>query len=116
MRNDNSSRFGKFLEIQFDEMGAIVGARISEFLLEKSRVVKQEKNERNYHVFYGLLRSATPELKKKLGLKSIQSYKYLAQSGKDIANTVDDEALYEMLQVCASSLSLYIQCLIFRLH
>lgn len=52
LRNDNSSRFGKFIEIQFDHHGKIVGAEIMNFLLEKTRIVSQSIGERNYHIFY----------------------------------------------------------------
>lgn len=55
LRNDNSSRFGKFIEIQFDHHGKIVGAEIMNFLLEKTRIVSQSIGERNYHIFYQVL-------------------------------------------------------------
>lgn len=63
--NDNSSRFGKFTKIWFDD-GKIVGAELEHYLLEKARLVGQGRNERNYHIFYFLLRGATPEERKLL--------------------------------------------------
>ena len=61
--NDNSSRFGKFTKIWLDD-GKIIGAELEHYLLEKARIVGQGRNERNYHVFYFLLRGSTPEEKK----------------------------------------------------
>ncbi len=57
VRNDNSSRFGKFVEIFFDDRNSIVGANINSYLLEKSRIVSIAKGERSYHSFYALVNS-----------------------------------------------------------
>ncbi|KAN0033402.1 hypothetical protein ACTA71_002829 [Dictyostelium dimigraforme] len=91
LRNDNSSRFGKFIEIHFNEMGSIIGAKILTYLLEKSRIVRQVYNERNYHIFYQLISGASEELKEKLNLKTIEEYSYLNKSGCFEIEGVSDE-------------------------
>jgi len=68
IRNDNSSRFGKFIEIDIENTGLISGARIINYLLEKSRIIRQAEGERNYHIFYQLLRGGDKALLKEIGL------------------------------------------------
>ena len=80
LRNDNSSRFGKFIEVQFNAAGYISGAIISVYLLEKSRTVQVVKDERTFHIFYQLLEGAPKEWVKKLHLGKPSDYKYLTQS------------------------------------
>ncbi|CAL5207918.1 unnamed protein product [Lathyrus oleraceus] len=80
LRNDNSSRFGKLIEIHFSETGKISGANIQTFLLEKSRVVQCNEGERSYHIFYQLCAGAPPSLREKLNLKNAEDYKYLKLS------------------------------------
>ncbi|CAG5861859.1 unnamed protein product [Menidia menidia] len=77
IRNDNSSRFGKYIDINFTKNGAIEGARVEQYLLEKSRVCRQAPEERNYHIFYYMLMGMTPEQKKILSLGKADEYKYL---------------------------------------
>ncbi|CAI0387787.1 unnamed protein product [Linum tenue] len=79
VRNNNSSRFGKFVEIQFDKNGRISGAAIRTYLLERSRVCQIASPERNYHCFY-LLCASPPEEREKFKLGSPSSYHYLNQS------------------------------------
>ncbi|CAL4069628.1 unnamed protein product, partial [Meganyctiphanes norvegica] len=80
VKNDNSSRFGKYLEVFFKE-GIITGAKITEYLLEKSRIVTQAPEERNYHVFYEMLNGLPEERKAKYGLTTAEKYFYLNQGG-----------------------------------
>ena len=75
--NDNSSRFGKYIDIFFNKAGTIEGAKIQQYLLEKSRIVHQNTNERNYHIFYCMLAGLSSEHKAKLDLKDASHYKYL---------------------------------------
>lgn len=93
VRNDNSSRFGKFTEIQFNEAGRISGAAIRTYLLERSRVVNVNDPERNYHVFYQLCDGASEEEKAALHLKPASEFRYLNRSScfelKGISNAED---------------------------
>lgn len=83
VRNDNSSRFGKYIEIRFTPEGAIQGARIQQYLLEKSRIVFQSRDERNYHIFYAMLAGLSVQERARLQLEeqSPSQYHYLAQGG-----------------------------------
>ncbi|XP_046820082.1 myosin heavy chain 95F isoform X1 [Vespa crabro] len=76
-RNNNSSRFGKFMEVHFDAKCQVVGGYISHYLLEKSRVCLQSPDERNYHVFYMMCAGAPPELRSKLGITKPDDFHYL---------------------------------------
>ncbi|XP_012276593.1 myosin heavy chain 95F isoform X2 [Orussus abietinus] len=76
-RNNNSSRFGKFMEVHFDAKCQVVGGYISHYLLEKSRVCLQSPDERNYHVFYMMCAGAPPELRAKLGITKPDDFNYL---------------------------------------
>uniref|UniRef100_A0A8D0G5J8 Myosin motor domain-containing protein n=1 Tax=Sphenodon punctatus TaxID=8508 RepID=A0A8D0G5J8_SPHPU len=87
VRNNNSSRFGKYFEIQFSRGGEPDGGKISNFLLEKSRVVNQNPGERSFHIYYQLLEGASPEQQENLGITSPDYYYYLNQSA---AYKVDD--------------------------
>ncbi|KAK5942010.1 Myosin type-2 heavy chain 1 [Knufia obscura] len=91
-RNDNSSRFGKYIEIMFDKNTDIIGARIRVYLLERSRLVFQPLKERNYHIFYQLVAGATDQERQELGILPVEQYDYLSQGGDPKIDGVDDAA------------------------
>ncbi|KAF0720636.1 Aste57867_150 [Aphanomyces stellatus] len=106
LRNDNSSRFGKFIEIQFDKHGKIAGAEIMNFLLEKTRIVTQSLDERNYHIFYQLLAGASDELRQNLDLKQPQDYEYLRKSGCFVLPSKNDKDEFDLTTRCMTSIGI----------
>ena len=99
VRNNNSSRFGKFIRIEFTRSGHIAGAYIDWYLLEKSRVVKTNSNERNYHVFYQLLRGADSRLQQDLLLYGLDVGDFLyTREGNDTIGGISDEAEWRGLR------------------
>ncbi|KYO21220.1 hypothetical protein Y1Q_0001487 [Alligator mississippiensis] len=89
-RNDNSSRFGKYIEIGFDKRYRIIGANMRTYLLEKSRVVFQAEEERNYHIFYQLCASAALSEFKTLRLGNANYFHYTKQGGNPVIDGIDD--------------------------
>uniref|UniRef100_A0A3Q1CJU4 Myosin VIIBb n=1 Tax=Amphiprion ocellaris TaxID=80972 RepID=A0A3Q1CJU4_AMPOC len=97
IRNDNSSRFGKYLEIFFNKDGVIEGARVEQYLLEKSRVCHQALEERNYHIFYCMLAGITAEEKKNLSLGNAKEYKFLTKGDCILCEGRDDAKDYDRI-------------------
>ncbi|KAK5935269.1 hypothetical protein CgunFtcFv8_020645 [Champsocephalus gunnari] len=95
VRNNNSSRFGKYFEIQFSSGGEPDGGKISNFLLEKSRVVMRNPGERSFHIFYQLIEGATAEQKGTLGITSLDYYTYLNQSGSYKVDDINDKSDFQ---------------------
>ncbi|GMH51430.1 hypothetical protein TrLO_g7662 [Triparma laevis f. longispina] len=81
LRNDNSSRFGKLMEILFDYGGSITGGRVTSYLLEKIRVTQPKEGERNFHIFYQLCAACSRGEYEELGLGTPDCYSYLLRSG-----------------------------------
>ncbi|XP_059711231.1 unconventional myosin-VIIb [Haemorhous mexicanus] len=94
IRNDNSSRFGKYIDIHFNQSGVIEGARIEQFLLEKSRVCRQAPEERNYHIFYCMLMGMNTEQKKMLNLGTASEYTYLTMGNCTSCDSRNDAKDY----------------------
>ncbi|XP_066274327.1 unconventional myosin-IXb-like isoform X15 [Branchiostoma lanceolatum] len=95
--NDNSSRFGKFIQLNYKENGTVHGATVEKYLLEKSRIVSQASNERNYHVFYYLLAGANQALKDSLILHKPEEFFYLNQTWVPQAcSKLENKSNYEM--------------------
>uniref|UniRef100_A0A7N6BHN0 Myosin-9 n=1 Tax=Anabas testudineus TaxID=64144 RepID=A0A7N6BHN0_ANATE len=98
VKNDNSSRFGKFIRINFDVNGYIVGANIETYLLEKSRAIRQAKEERTFHVFYYLLTGAGDKLRNELLLENYNNYRFLSNGNVTIPGQQDKDLFVETME------------------
>uniref|UniRef100_A0A8C1RE59 Myosin, heavy chain 11a, smooth muscle n=1 Tax=Cyprinus carpio TaxID=7962 RepID=A0A8C1RE59_CYPCA len=98
IKNDNSSRFGKFIRINFDVTGFIVGANIETYLLEKSRCIRQAKTERAFHIFYYMVAGAKEKLREELLLENFNNYRFLSAGHVQIPGNQDDEMYEETME------------------
>uniref|UniRef100_A0A671RKG8 Myosin-9-like n=1 Tax=Sinocyclocheilus anshuiensis TaxID=1608454 RepID=A0A671RKG8_9TELE len=98
VKNDNSSRFGKFIRINFDVNGYIVGANIETYLLEKSRAIRQAKEERTFHMFYYMLTGAGDKLRSELCLESYNKYRFLSNGNVTIPGQQDRDMYLETME------------------
>uniref|UniRef100_A0A8C7UL55 Myosin VIIBb n=1 Tax=Oncorhynchus mykiss TaxID=8022 RepID=A0A8C7UL55_ONCMY len=105
IRNDNSSRFGKYVEIFFNKDGVIEGARLEQYLLEKSRVCHQAMEERNYHIFYCMLTGMTTEQKKNLCLGDASEFNYLKRGDCIVCDGRDDAKDYTRIRTALKILT-----------
>lgn len=107
LHNNNSSRFGKLIEIYFNEFHSITGALIKTYLLEKSRVVHQLPNERSYHIFYQLCRGASAEERTLSSLpEHVEDFDYLRGSGCSEIDGVDDAAAFEEVKIALNDIGI----------
>ncbi|XP_076583896.1 myosin-9-like isoform X1 [Chaetodon auriga] len=97
VKNDNSSRFGKFIRINFDVNGYIVGANIETYLLEKSRAIRQAKDERSFHIFYYMLSGAGDKLRSELCLEDYSKYRFLSNGNMTIPGQQDKDMFTETM-------------------
>lgn len=94
LRNNNSSRHGKYLEIMFNSHGEPIGAQITNYLLEKGRVVGQLENERNFHIFYQFTKAASDEQREQFGLQGPEAYHYTSRSNCFEVQDINDSNDY----------------------
>ncbi|CAL8289146.1 unnamed protein product [Boreogadus saida] len=97
-KNDNSSRFGKFIKLNFDVTGYIVGANVDTYLLEKSRCIRQAAVERAFHIFYYMVAGAKDSLREELLLEDFSSYRFLMSGHVEIPGQEDDQMFEETLE------------------
>nr|XP_057904381.1 myosin-11-like isoform X2 [Doryrhamphus excisus] len=98
IKNDNSSRFGKFIKLNFDVTGYLVGANIDTYLLEKSRCIRQANTERAFHIFYYMVAGAKDKIKEELLLEDFSSYRFLVAGHVEVSGLQDDELFDETLE------------------
>ena len=98
LKNDNSSRFGKFIRIRFDMNQRIESALIEKFLLEKSRLTSASTEERNYHIFYLLLAKAPAEFQQRYSIQPKGKYRYINNSSDKMHSSDDSQRWESLLQ------------------
>ncbi|KAM9746242.1 myosin-14-like isoform 2-T2 [Menidia menidia] len=98
IKNDNSSRFGKFIKLNFDVTGFLVGANIDTYLLEKSRCIRQANTERAFHIFYYMVAGARDKMREELLLEDFRSYRFLVAGHVEIPGQQDEDLFQDTLE------------------
>ncbi|KAI8501010.1 Myosin-9, partial [Branchiostoma belcheri] len=98
VKNDNSSRFGKFIRINFDMSGYLAGASIETYLLEKARCIRQAPNERTFHIYYQLLKGANAQLKKDLLIEDAKFYTFLSNGYVPVPGVDDAQEFQDTVE------------------
>ncbi|CRG95132.1 myosin A, putative [Plasmodium gallinaceum] len=98
IRNNNSSRFGRFMQLIISHEGGIKNGSVVAFLLEKSRIITQDDNERSYHIFYQFLKGANNNMRSKFGLKGIKDYALLNPNSTEVDGVNDKKDFEEVLE------------------
>jgi myosin V len=107
LRNENSSRFGKFIALQFTSRGELCGAKINTYLLEKVRIVSQSKGERNYHAFYQVVAGANPQEAERWRLKGgADAFRFINQSGCTTLKNVSDAEEFAITREAMSTMGI----------
>jgi myosin-5 len=106
VRNDNSSRFGKYIKLLYDNNKYLIGAYTEKFLLEKTRLMQADKGERTYHVFYQMLKGLPEDTKAKLSLTEARDFAMLSNGNTWEVPNVDDAEEFEALHTALETVDI----------
>lgn len=105
LRNDNSSRFGKYIELDFNKRGTLIGGSICTYLLEKVRIPSQQVGERGFHIFYQLLAGSSSEENHRWGFHDVQKFDYICKGNVTVLKEMDDSVEFTLLKSSMTTLN-----------